>query len=95
MSTPTTDRGGIQQIIRALRADGWELEYVRADGDQQAVTNEAQALEEIMAYDRARLVVRKGMERGWVLFVLGNSPEEVAADWTVNLTPVDRITDGW
>lgn len=95
MSTPTTDRGGIQQIIRALRADGWELAYVYADGLYVAVANETEAMEEIMDYDESRLGVRKGADKGWVFFVLGNSPEEVAADWTTNLTAIDALTDGW
>ncbi len=95
MSTPTTDRGGIQQTIRALVADGWALTYVFDGEERTAVANETAAIEAITAVDESRLYVRRDGYKGWVHFVLGNSPEEIVADFTTNLTCVDVLTEGW
>lgn len=44
----------------------------------------------------AHLYVRKGDETGWVFFVLGNDPEEVINNHTINLSePLDRLMDSW
>lgn len=95
MSAPTTDRGGIQQAIRALVADGWLLRYVYDGEERVKVTNEPEAIEAIMAVDDAALHVRRGGDTGWVRFVLGNDPDEVVCDYTTNLTCIDALTNGW
>lgn len=96
MSTPTTDRGGIQQTIRALVADGWQLDRVYDGGDEdQPVTTEPAAIEAITAVDDAYLHVKRGDETGWVRFVLGNAPDEVVSDYTTNLEAVDTLTRSW
>lgn len=96
MSAPTSDRGGIQQTIRALKAGGWELDYVNWGNDDVPVSNEAQAVKEIMSVDMAWLYVKKGDETGWVFFVLGNDPREVINDSTVNLLEaIDPMTNEW
>lgn len=96
MSAPTTDRAGIRRIIAALLADGWEPKFVEySDGELVKLSGRLSAEAEVLAVDDAFLVVAKGDEEGWVRFVMGNDPEEVAADWTVNLTAVERETDSW
>ena len=54
-------------------------------------------MDAIMAVDDAFLVVNITPERqGWVRFVLGNAPEEVICDHTVNLSSViEPLTDSW
>ncbi len=94
MSAPTTDRGGIQQTIRTLRADGWTLSHVY-DGERVPVSNETEAIDAVTAVDDSWLHVRKGTEKGAVRFVLGNDPEEVVCDYTVNLTCLDTLTESW
>lgn len=95
MSTPTTDRGGIQQAIRALRANGWNVDSVNDGEEIILVTNETEAIEAICAVDEATLAVVKDGQSGYVFFVLGNSPEEVICDYTVNLTELDDLTANW
>jgi hypothetical protein len=95
MGAPTTDRGGIQQTIRALVAEGWDLLFVWDGEDRVPVTMEPAAIEAITAVDDSRLYVGKGAERGWVRFVLGNAPDEVVCDYTTNLTCVDTLTESW
>lgn len=96
MSLPKTDSAAIRQIIRAVRADGWEFRYVNDGEDNVIVENEKKALEAITAVDLAYLFVKKDGLRGYILFVLGNSPEEVAADYTVNLSKsIEKVTDKW
>jgi len=97
MSTPTTDTAAMRQIIRALRASGHTLRFVYDGEDDVPVANETEALEAINAVDQAYLHVTlpDGETTGYVFFVLGNDPEEVACDWTVNLPDVDRVTESW
>lgn len=97
MATPSTDSAAIEATIHALLADGWELVAVK-DGDDGnvAVTYRAQARRAITAVDMAHLYVRKGDETGWVFFVLGNDPEEVINNHTINLSePLGRLMDSW
>ena len=96
MSTPKDDKAAIRAIIRAVRAAGWHLDHVNDGEEETAVTTEEAALDAITAVDEARLYVRKQGRRGWVLFVMGNEPYEVAANYTVNLTDaIDPLTDSW
>jgi hypothetical protein len=95
MNAPTTDRGGIQQTIRALVADGWALSHVYDSEENVRVSNELQAIEAIEATGYAILHVRKGDAKGWVQFVLGNAPDEVICDYSTNLTAVDALTESW
>lgn len=97
-TTPTSDRAAATQIIRGIIHAGWRLQCV-ADGEEEInVTTVTQALDAIFAVDMAHLYVRhpKTDERGWIWFVLGNDPEEVVCDHTLNLSPaIDPIMDGW
>lgn len=100
MSAPTTDRGGIEQTIRALRAAAWELDFVDDGGDEKVpVTTEPEAIDAIMAVDVSWLHVKRTdgrFDNGYVFFVLGNDPEEVICDHTVNLSDVlDPLTRSW
>jgi hypothetical protein len=99
MSAPSTDRGAVQQIIRALRAADYQLVAVNDGEELVKVSNEAEALAAIFAVDEATLVVtipRSDGRQGGVFFVLGNDPEEVAADWHLTLSPVlDPLTRAW
>lgn len=96
MTAPSSDRAGIRQTIRTLRAAGWELDYVCDQEEDLPVTNEDEAIKAIMAVDEAFLNIKRGDETGYVFFVLGNSPEEVIADSTVNLLDtLDPMTNAW
>lgn len=96
MTVPATDTAAMRQIIRALKAAGWELDRVFDGEEDVPAPTETKALDAINAVDMAHLHVKRGDETGWVWFVLGNDPDEVAADYTVNLTvPIEDVTDGW
>lgn len=97
MGAPSSDSAGIRQTIRALRAAGYTLANVQDGEENIPVSNEAEAMDAIMAVDDAFLVVNITPERqGWVRFVLGNAPEEVICDHTVNLSSViEPLTDSW
>lgn len=102
MGAPTTDRGGIEQTIRALRAAGWELDYVDDREEKYLVTTEPEAIQHVMGVDEAFLHFKKReangvvYDVGYVFFVLGNDPEEVICDHTVNLSDVlDPMTRSW
>lgn len=98
MNTPGSDEQGVRQIIRALRAAGYRLVMVFDGEEEIAVSTESAAIEAIFAVDMAHLHVKHPETgvTGWVWFVLGNDPEEVAADYTVTLSHViDPLTDSW
>ena len=97
MGAPTSDRGGIQQVYRALVADGWEIVTVYDGGDDdEFVSSEKETIAAIMAVDDAYMNVVKGEQTGWVRFVLGNAPDEVVCDYTVNLSEVlDPLMRSW
>jgi len=97
MSAPKTDSAAIRQIIRALLAAGYALDYVDDGEDEVKVSTEAEALDAITAVDSAHLFVKHPTERAsHVWFVLGNSPDEVAADHGVSLSPVlDPLHHKW
>ena len=98
MSTPSTDRAAATAIIRGVINAGWRLDRVNDGDDVIPVTTVTQALDAIFAVDMAHLFVQHPATDavGWIWFVLGNEPEEVACDHTVNLSPaIDPITDKW
>ena len=94
---PSNDREAITLILDHMKADGWTLTEVN-DGEEEFVVNNVTvtAVMHVTDVDEATVVMHKGDERGWVWFVLGNSPEEVAADYTTNLDPhLSALTDKW
>lgn len=107
MSAPSSDKAAIRQVIRALRKANHTV-TAATDGAGETHRFAPDALEEaiiaeVTSCDDGTLHVRlpgdgplKERERGWIYFVLGNDPEEVVCDHTVNLSPVlDPLTEGW
>lgn len=98
MNAPTSDRNAATEIIRGVIHGGWRLDRV-FDGEEDIdVTTVTQALDAIFAVDMAHLHVKHPTsgDTGWIWFVLGNDPDEVVADHTVNLSDaIDPVTDGW
>lgn len=97
MSTPKDDRAGITQIVRALDKAGWiptRVDY--GDGEYVIAHGVPETVDEVVAVDDAFVIVQRGTRDGWVRFVLGNDPDEVVCDYTVNLEDViGPITKGW
>lgn len=87
-----TERGEVQRILRGLKAEGWYPARV-ADGEGVVARagkplpymGEAETLEAIMSVEMCNVLMVKyvkGEKVGHIiLIVLGNSPEEVVADW--------------
>lgn len=96
MTAPSTDLSAIRQIVSGLQLAGWTLDYVY-DGEERVPVKDAhEAIALTTDLDEATLSVHKDTETGYVYFVLGNEPYEVAADWTLTLSDVlDPITDSW
>jgi hypothetical protein len=96
VSAPSSDRAGIRQAIRAVRAAGWELSSVWDGEEVLAVRTEDEAIEAVTAVDSATLNLTRDSDAGSILFVLGNDPEEVVCNYTTNLDPwIDRLIDSW
>jgi len=88
MSVPGTDKAAVRQVIRALVAGGWTLDMVYDGEEEIPTTTESQVMDAVFAVDMAHLHVHKNDLHGWVWFVLGNDPDEVVADYTINLEKV-------
>jgi len=97
MGVPSSDRAAATQIIHGLIHEGWRPKIVDDGGEDVPVVTVTEALDAIFAVDAAHLHVQhRNGTWGWVWFVLGNDPEEVAADYTVNLSDaIDPVTEKW
>lgn len=67
------------------------------DGEEIPVRSEREAFNDLLfEVDNVAVTFDRGFEEGWVYFVWGNSPEEAANDWSVNLNDtMDPLVDGW
>lgn len=94
---PSNDREAVTLILQGLVDKGHRLTEVRDDtwnpDDLTPVTTVAEAVDLVMAVDEAVVFLD---DNAWIFFVLGNDPEEVACDYTVNLDPdLSSIVDPW
>lgn len=97
MAAPSSERAGVRQAIRALKADGWEISHVDDGGDEPViVSGEREAIEAIEAVGFAHLWVKRPGDDGWVFFTMQNgAPDEVVCDFTTNLECIERLTNSW
>lgn len=88
MTTPKTDRTAILQLIHTLKKAGWKAVRISYPEDVNVRDMNPNAIATHIAdnYDIAILEFKKpevdNYRTQWIYFVLGNSPEEVAADYT-------------
>lgn len=97
MTAPKNDREGIILTATALMEAGYALDSVWDGEESIKVLTSIEAADAVMTVDDAKLYVKgsDGVD-SYVYFVLGNAPEEVICDYTVNLSAViDPLTDGW
>lgn len=101
MSKPSSDRAAISRIIDGLIERGCTPTMSR-DGENEDLpyTSKKEALDWLTSCDEGVLFVDlpEGAERSssFIYFVLGNSPEEVACDYGVALSPyLDPIINPW
>ena len=98
MSKPKSDKAAIRQTIRALKKADYELDCVFDGEDWIKPKTEAEAIEAITAVDAATLYVELPTDdiARWVYFVMGNDPEEVICDYTINLEHViGPLMESW
>lgn len=97
MPKPTVEYSAITAILDHMKKDGWTLLEVNDSEEVYSVHNvTATAVMHVTDVDEATVILRKGDLRGWIFFVLGNSPEEVICDYTTNLDPhLSKLTDPW
>lgn len=94
---PSNDREAVTLILEGLVNAGHTIEYVNDGEDLYYTEDVAEAVQHVMDVDMAHVFLDlPDGGSGWVWFVLGNDPEEVAADYTVNLDPdLSSIVDPW
>lgn len=93
MAAPTNDRGGVRQVLRALKNAGADdISYYDEDYDERVYLTgkpEKEILDEVMNYDELWVRFVKGTEgiegydRIAVRFVFGNEPYEVVCEYTI------------
>lgn len=87
----------ITEAITKLIGAGYKLVSVD-DGEEEYVTETVpEAVEAVDSVDSATVYFHTpDGQVGYIWFVLGNDPEEVAADWTVNLDPTMKtVSRSW
>ena len=107
MSAPSSDKAGVRQTIRALRAANHVITQVE-DGasevhDFTPTASEDAIIAEVMSCDDGYLIVQLpegantlGGNTSHVYFVFGNEPFEVICDHGVSLSPVlDPLMASW
>lgn len=105
---PSNDKEAITLILEGMKAKGWSCLMVQDDtwsndeADNPRVTTIPEAVEVITGVDEAFAYLYKegntdhSNPDGYIYFVLGNSPEEVACDYSVGLDPdLSSIIDPW
>lgn len=98
---PSTDREAISLIFEGLSQQGVTVTEVMDDTwcpeDLTQVSTPSEAVDLVCDVDEAYVYVTlPDTSEGWIRFVLGNSPEEVACDYTTNLEEfLDPIIDPW
>lgn len=95
---PATDRDAVREILDALVAANWVVHrLVYDDGEvcEEPLTTVDEVMQQVFSVDIC-YVHSHFVDYGWMMFVLGNDPEEVLADYTVNLEPVvGPLQDKW
>lgn len=97
---PSNDREAISLIIDGLIEKGLTIRTAR-DGENDDMKwngNKKEFLDHLMSCDEGVMFVGlpDGERKGYVYFVFGNDPEEVASDFTVNLEEyLNPIIDPW
>ena len=101
MSKPSSDRAAISRIIDGLIERGCTPTLSRNGANEDLpYTDKKSALDWLTSCDEGVLFVDlpEGAEHksSHIYFVLGNDPEEVAADYGVSVSPyLDPIVNPW
>lgn len=83
-------------IITGVVDDTWNMSDVTEASAPEEATDLVTAVDEAYVYLTAPVDTPLGPTHGWVRFVLGNDPEEVAADYTVSLSKfLEPIVRPW
>jgi hypothetical protein len=92
-----TGAGYVRKVLRALKANGWDVVAVDDGGDELVpVTNEKETIEAVLAVESSHVILKNGQARGWFFVVwqgpptedVGENAEDVVADYTTNLPEV-------
>ena len=98
---PSNDFEAVTIILNRMLAAGFTPVEVADDSwntnERTPVSTPTEALEMVMAVDDAYVFFSTpDGGRGYIWFVLGNDPEEVVCDYTINLDPtLASIIDPW
>jgi hypothetical protein len=76
-----TERGAIQKLVRHAKAHGWSVPSVDDGGEEVPCKSEKDVLDTVFSVDMSRIYFEKEGNVHSALIVLGNSPDEVVADW--------------
>lgn len=98
---PSNDREAITLVLEGITKAGCVIKGVIEDtwcpDDITFASDVTEAAALVTGVDEAYVHIQlPDNERAWIRFVLGNDPEEVVCDHTVNLSKyIDPITNPW
>lgn len=98
---PSNDREAITLVLEGISQKGVTITEVMDDtwcpDERTQVTEVQEAIDLCCGVDEAYVFVElEDHSTGWIRFVLGNDPEEVVCDHTVNLSEfIDPIVTPW
>lgn len=98
---PSNDKEAITLILEGISQKGVTIVSVMDDtwspDERTQVTEVQEAIDLSTGVDEAYVfVLTPDQEEGWIRFILGNDPEEVVNDHTINLSDfLDPIIDPW
>jgi hypothetical protein len=87
----------VGSLLHTLQKHGFELHKVN-DGEEYITltapgvhNRRKEAIEIITSVDEAHLYVAYGGKSAWIHIILGNDPDELAADWSGNYLLLERL----
>lgn len=104
MAMPKSDESAVRQVLRALKAGNFKIDFIENGEEEVYVHSEKEAMEAIFAVDECYVFLSKESwlplsalkPTQWVRFVLGNDPDEVVCDYTVGLEHIiDPLFKKW
>lgn len=102
MSKPVDEISAVRQVLDELRTTGWKAVYLEypcsSDLTEVWEFSPEQLLDEVTATDDVFVHVMhdEHKDAAWLLFVFGNDPDEVVADYTINLDDVmNPLAERW
>ena len=89
------ERQAVFNLLTHASHNAWHVQYVDY-GDERVLClgrGDKFVMEQVFAVDECMLIFQKNGKTCWVRIILGNSPEDVVADWGVPRNDIECFND--